>query len=226
MLSKGMNLSPTQIDKVSEELRSFLRAEARTKKIRKMEPTFYRNIVSALETLMQESESHLKDRDISSYIRIKERMDEIERDFKALFQRRFEKIASLSVYDLDSELMSSLTPEEKEFIVVLHNQIQDQYKVLLQREKKEEPSPRIKEEGPEEKAPELKKEVETEDTNVQKPLEEKAPVEYALVLIKGDQPPIAQPDRDYFLHDQDLVYLPSTFADLLVKRGAAEKIVI
>lgn len=219
-----MNLSPTQIDKVSEELRSFLRAEARTKKIRKMEPAFYRNIVSALETLTQESESHLKERNISSYIRIKERMDEIERDFKALFQRRFEKIASLSVYDLDSELMSSLTPEEKEFIVVLHNLIQDQYKVLLQREKREEPRAIIQDNVSEEKSPESAKKTEPEVESVAEPSEENIPEEYVLIMIKGDQPPIAQPDRDYFLHDQDLVYLPSSFAELLLKRGAGVRI--
>ena len=215
-----MNLSPIQIDKVSEDLRSFLRAEARTKKIRKMDPSFYRNIVTALETLSEESQKELSKRDIGAYIKVKERMDEIERDFKALFQKRFEKIASLSIYDLDTELMSSLTPEEKDFIIKLHNLLQDQFRVLLQRG----PATPVPEE------PEIRKKVEEDTKPSSEEKVEEAQVEtenseeLVLVLVKEDLPPIAQPDRDYTLHEQDLIYIRKNFADLLIKRGAAVKI--
>ena len=69
---KSMVLSPSQIDKISEELRSFHRAETRTKKIRKLEPSFYHNVVAALETLSEESNRYLQEKDIGQYIKIKD----------------------------------------------------------------------------------------------------------------------------------------------------------
>lgn len=216
-----MTLNPAQIDKVSDELRSFLRVEVRSKKLKKLDPAFYKNVTSALETLKEEADIYLVKQDITSYINLKARINDIERDFKALFQRRFEKIATLSIYDLDSELMNALTPEEKEFITRLHNIMQDQYNILLNK------LPAVEEEKPEpggEEAPEA--EPQAGDAL---PAHEEVPSEtprdeFQLVRILGDQPPIAQPDRDYYLHDNDLVYLPEKFAEILIKRKAAVKI--
>lgn len=213
-----MVLSPSQIDKISEELRSFHRAETRTKKIRKLEPSFYHNVVAALETLSEESNRYLLEKDIGQYIKIKERTDEIEREFKALFQKRFEKIAYLSVYELDSELMSSLTPEEKEFIITLHNMIQDEFHTLLLKEKDQ--PPQVKPVVPEKKEIVEQKEVQPLEFETSR----KVLNEFQLVLILEELPTIAQPERDYVLHQQDLVYLPSQFAEMLVKRKVAEKI--
>lgn len=213
-----MVLSPNQIDKISEELRSFHRAENRTKKIRKLEPSFYHNVLAALETLSEESNGYLQEKEIGQYIRIKERINEIQREFKALFQKRFEKIAGLSVYDLDSELMSCLTPEEKEFIMTLHNMIQDEFNVLVtgQKEEKIPAKPAIQE----------KKESLTPvvDSSPEQLKSKKVQKEYEVVLILEELPPIAQPERDYVLHQQDIAYLPSVFAELLIKRKVAEKI--
>ena len=219
-----MTLDPTQIDKVSNDLRSFFRAEFRSKKIKKLDPAFYKNLTSALNSLNEEAEKSLKAQDITSYMDLKKKVSDLEKDFKALFQRRFEKIATLSIYPLDSELMNSLTPEEKEFIVRLHNMMQDQQNLLINKlasplEAKEEAVVQPEKPLAAEKEPEA-----VEGGGVET-LEEspgqKEP-EYALVRIFGDQPPIAQPDRDYYLRDNDLVYLPEQFADILIKRKAAQ----
>lgn len=210
-----MTFTPAQIDKVSDELRSFLRVEVRSKKVKKLDANFYKNVTDALETLKDEAESYLVKQDITNYINLKARINDIERDFRALFQRRFEKIATLSLYDLDSELMNSLTPEEKEYITRLHNMMQDQYNMLLNKT--------IAEEEPEEK-PEDEQEKKERKEPVKEPLEEEKPTGddgFSIVRIVGDQPPIAQPEGDYYLHDNDLVYLPSKFADILIKRKAA-----
>lgn len=224
-----MTLSPVQIDKVIDELRSFLRAEVRSKKIKKLDPSFYKNVTSALDTLKQEAEGYLVEQDITNYITIKERSTDIERDFKALFQRRFEKIATLSIYDLDSELMNSLTPEEKEFIVQLHNMMQDQYNVLLNKlppsEETDEKEPRKQPE--EAKKPESPPEPGTSAETVgstEEKTDKTSPPEYVMVRITGDQPPIAQPDRDYYLHENDVVYLPEEFAEILIGRKAAIRV--
>lgn len=214
-----MSLNPAQIDKVSEELRSFLRVEVRSKKLKKLEPSFYKNVTAALETLKAEADGYLGKTDIGNYIKIKDRMDDIERDFKSLFQRRFDKIATLSIYDLDSEVMSALTPEEKEFIVNLHNMMRDQYNLLLSKN------------NPPEEAPEPSKVREPtvpvqqhEEIQQEAPPKEDEKQDFILVRILADQPPIAQPERDYYLHDNDLVYLPEKFAELLIKRKSAIKI--
>lgn len=211
-----MTLDPAKIDKVSDELRSFYRAESRSKKVKKLEPNFYKNVTAAIESLKAEAETYLVRQESASYIDIWKRIKELEDDFKALFQKRFQKIATLSVYELDGELMGALTPEEKEFITNLHNMIQDEYSFLLNK------IPR-KEETPEEPVEEPAAEEEIPETE---PEEEPAPPGdgYVLVRIIGDQPPIAQPDRDYYLHDNDLVYLPEKFADILIKRKSALKI--
>ncbi len=215
-----MTLNPAQIDKVSDELRSFLRVEVRSKKLKKLDPSFYKNVTGALETLKEEAESYLVKQDITNYINLKARINDIERDFRALFQRRFEKISTLSIYDLDSELMNSLTPEEKEFITRLHNMMQDQYNLLLnkapQMDEPEETPAEDKENVPEEKEEPPAERAEAEMVSKKD--------EYILVRILGDQPPIAQPEGDYYLHDNDLVYLPENFAEILVKRKAALKV--
>lgn len=216
-----MTFTPAQIDKVSDDLRSFLRVEVRSKKVKKLDPAFYKNVTEALETLKAEADTYLVKQDITNYINLKERIDYIERDFKALFQRRFEKIATLSIYDLDSELMNSLTPEEKEFISRLHNMMLDEYNFLLNKiSQKEEETEGAREEEPE-SGP-----IESGGKGKEPEAEEEAPPQeekYLVVRITGDQPPIAQPEGDYYLHDNDLVYLPENFAEILIKRKAAIK---
>ena len=206
-----MTLTPAQIDKVSDELRSVIRAEIRSRKIRKIDPSFYKSINSALYTLRTEAEVYLKNQDIGKYIQIKNRADDLERDFKSFFQRRFEKIATRSIYDLDGELMNSLTPEEKEFITELHNAMRDEYIALLSESKT------VAEQKTEETAGVIEKEIVA--TKPKPEADEKV-----IVLITTDLPPIAQPERDYFLHKNDILYLSESFADMLIKRNSARKL--
>jgi DNA replication factor GINS len=217
-----MTFNPQQIDRITDELRSFLRVEVRSRKPKKLDPAFYRNINSALETLKDEAQTYLKSQDIDNYIMIKERISDIERDFRAFFQKRFEKISTLSLYDLDGETLGALTPEEKDFITRLHNLMYDEFNVLLNKvspaEEVREETEEIVESIPEpEAAPEAKvppEEIQPEDIATHS--------QFVVVRILGDQPPIAQPERDYFLHDNDIIYIPDKFAELLIKRKAAQ----
>ncbi len=212
-----MTLTPAQIDRIASDLKSFLRVEKKSKKVKKLEGGFYREIVDALETLRAESEKLLKNQDISNYISINNRIQELERDFRDFFQRRFSKMAVLSLYDLDSDLMNSLTGEEREFMTKLHNMMHDELNHLLLKERAR------REEDEEESAGEPATSGEEVTEGTEEPAQEQGG-KYSLVRIVGDQPPIAQPDRDYYLHDNDLVYLPEKFADLLVKRKSAVKV--
>ena len=219
-----MTFNPQQIDRITDELRSFLRVEVRSRKPKKLDPAFYRNINSALETLKDEAQTYLKSQDIDNYIMIKERISDIERDFRAFFQKRFEKISTLSLYDLDGETLGALTPEEKDFITRLHNLMYDEFNVLLNKvspaEEVREETEEIVESIPEpEAAPEAKvppEEIQPEGIATHS--------QFVVVRILGDQPPIAQPERDYFLHDNDIIYIPNKFAELLIKRKAAQPV--
>lgn len=224
-----MTLNPAQIDSISDELKSMLRVELKSKKVKKIEPGFYKNVVEALQSLNSDAQKYLLENDISNYIKIKERIDEIERTFKSFYQRRFEKILVLSIYDLESDALNQLTPEEREFAHELHNLLQDEYKLLLN--KKKQPQEQKKEEEPieyEEKP--QKEEIVQEEKEIleeeHEEVAEKVEIVYIPVRIVGDQPPIAQPDRNYYLHDSDVVYLPESFAEILIKRNAAVKLEI
>ena len=217
-----MTFNPQQIDRITDELRSFLRVEVRSRKPKKLDPAFYRNINSALETLKEEAQTYLKSQDIDNYIMIKERISDIERDFRAFFQKRFEKISTLSLYDLDGETLGALTPEEKDFITRLHNLMYDEFNVLLNKvspaEEVREETEEIVESIPE---PEAAPEAKVPPEEIQ-PEEIATHSQFVVVRILGDQPPIAQPERDYFLHDNDIIYIPDKFAELLIKRKAAQ----
>ncbi len=206
-----MTLTPAQIDKVSEELRSLIRVEIRSRKIKKMDPSFYKTVNQALLTLRSEADVYLNNHEIGKFIQIKSRADDLERDFRSLFQRRFEKIATRSIYDLDTELMNSLAPEEKEFVTHLHNMMLDEYNLLLNDSKA---------------TATVTQPTEDKDTvkEIAPPTQTQKVDSDMLVLITADLPPIAQNDRDYFLHKNDIIYLSESFANMLIKRNSARKL--
>ncbi|MGC8506372.1 MAG: hypothetical protein ACP5NK_06680 [Thermoplasmata archaeon] len=207
-----MTLPPTEIDKIYSDLQSAVRVEKNTKRIRKIEPKFYSRIVEALDSLEEESIKQAPV-NIDEYIAIKQRKTQIEHEFNSFFQLRFTKILRLSVYDMDDEL-SQLIDIEKEFLSRVKTIVKAEYDVLLNRAKpaqetrkeKGEPGPEIRI-IPQEPAKYTKR-----DTD-----------EYVLVRIIGDQPPIAMPERNYYLRDNDLVHLRKKFADLLINRKIAVK---
>ncbi len=217
-----MTLTPAQIDHIANDLKSLIRVEKKSKKVKKLDGGFYKSVVDALETLRSEAEKHLKNQDISNYININNRIQEIERDFKDFFQRRFSKMAILSLYELDSDLMNSLTGEEREFVTRLHNMMQDEFNKLLLKERVQH------EEEQEASQVAAEAEGEQEEDEAGEPAKKEVAAKpgkgYVLVRIVGDQPPIAQPERDYYLHDNDLVYLPENFAALLIKRKTAVRV--
>ena len=219
-----MSLSPAQIDRISEELKSLLRVEIKSRKLKKIDAGFYKSIVEALDSLNSDAEKYLKDQDITNYISIKNRTQDIERDFKSFFQRRFEKIAVTSIYDLDTDLMNSLTGEEKEFITKLHNTMNDEYNHLLMRRREKPPEEEHEaiEIEPQEKVE--RKEEPKEEEPVAPEASEEPEQDFVVVRILDDLPTIAQADRDYFLYKNDVLYLPKKFAEILVKRENAVQI--
>ena len=213
-----MSLTQAQVDKFTEELKSMLRVETKSRKIKKLDHGFYKGLVEVLTSLRFEADGYLHSNDITNYIKVNERIKNIESDFKAFFEKRFEKIAVLSIYDIGLDLIELLTPEERDFLTKLHVGMQDEFNRILQKteEKKTEMVP--------ETAPanevvvpqhESKSQVKEDTTRAQNMVP---------VRITEDQPPIAQPDRNYYLRSNDIIYLNESFANLLIKRGSAVRI--
>ncbi|MEM0155688.1 MAG: hypothetical protein QW597_03695 [Thermoplasmataceae archaeon] len=214
-----MSLTQTQIDKFTEELKSMLRVETKSRKIKKVDHGFYKNLVEVLNSLKFEADGYLHSNDITGYIRVNQRIKSIESDFRAFFEKRFEKIAVLSIYDIGLDLIDLLTPEERDFLTKLHNGMQDEFNRILQ--KTEELKPETPVAPAIEKKPDdrIKGVAVPEIRNVENKDSDLIPVR-----IIQDQPPIAQPDRNYYLRENDIIYLRDNFAELLIKRGAAVKI--
>ncbi len=207
-----MTLPPTEIDKIYSDLQSAVRVEKNSKRIRKIESKFYSRIVEALDSLEEESIKQAPV-NIDEYIAIKQRKTQIEHEFNSLFQLRFTKILRLSVYDMDDEL-SQLIDVEKEFLSRVKAIVKAEYDVLLNRAK---PAQEVRKEKVE-PAPEIRM-IQPEPAKYTK----KDADEFVLVRIIGDQPPIAMPERNYYLRDNDLVHLRKKFADLLINRKIAVK---
>lgn len=207
-----MTLPPTEIDKIYSDLQSAVRVEKNSKRIRKIESKFYSRIVEALDSLEEESIKQAPV-NIDEYIAIKQRKTQIEHEFNSLFQLRFTKILRLSVYDMDDEL-SQLIDVEKEFLSRVKTIVKAEYDVLLNRAKPAQEARKEKVEP----APEIRM-IQPEPAKYTK----KDADEFVLVRIIGDQPPIAMPERNYYLRDNDLVHLRKKFADLLINRKIAVK---
>ena len=213
-----MSLTQAQVDKFTEELKSMLRVETKSRKIKKLDHGFYKGLVEVLTSLRFEADGYLHSNDITNYIKVNERIKNIESDFKAFFEKRFEKIAVLSIYDIGLDLIELLTPEERDFLTKLHVGMQDEFNRILQKteEKKREIVPETAPANEVVVPPQESKSLIKEDTSRAQNM--------VPVMITEDQPPIAQPDKNYYLRSNDIIYLNESFANLLIKRGSAVRI--
>ncbi len=206
-----MNFSPQDVENAFLELQSAIRAEKNTKKIRKIDQSVFNTIPQLIKFLNTEAEKNAAV-DIDRYIQIKDRLRQIERAFKTLFQIRYSKIVRVPVFDNNTDEMINLTEDEREFVDRIYSEVKDQYNQLLG----------IQSVQVSEKPIVIKGDQKTEN----EPKREESSEEFSAVRILGDQPPIAQTDRNYYFRDGEIVFLKKRFAELLVKRKIATEIAI
>lgn len=94
-------------------IRELQRAEILTKKLRKLPPGFYDAITKVMSEIAEDASNALENRDLESYLHLKEEMNTLEKGFRWFFQVRWEKIALYSMYDLNQEDMAVLSSYEK-----------------------------------------------------------------------------------------------------------------
>lgn len=203
----------SKYDKLLEDIKSMLFSERKSRKLNKIEPNFYKNIYSLFVDLNAEKE-RVVSTDITEYMEITKLLDDAKKNFKAFFQVRFEKIAKYSVYDEIEEFIYNMSPEEKGIMRDLNEQMKNYYNDFIGITKQEVEE---KEEEPEQRE-------EVQEMPPPEPEESHITEEQVCVRILKEQPPIAQPEGDYYLHKNDIIYIPSSFAKMLNSHGICQYI--
>jgi DNA replication factor GINS len=203
----------SRYDKLLEDIKSMLFSERKSRKLNKIEPNFYKNIYSLFVDLNAEKE-RVVSTDITEYMEITKLLDDAKKNFKAFFQVRFEKIAKYSVYDEIEEFIYNMSPEEKGIMRDLNEQMKNYYNDFIGIKK-----PELEER---EEEPEHREEV--VEMPAAEPEESHITEEQVCVRILKEQPPIAQPEGDYYLHKNDIIYIPSSFAKMLNSHGICQYI--
>ncbi len=202
-----MPMTPKEIGSIYTDLLSAVRAEKNSRRIRKLDPRFYRNVVEAMKSLEEEAIRQAPV-NIDEYIAIKQRISQFEREFRSFFQLRFSKILRLSLYEMEDEA-AQLIEQEKEFLPRVKALVREEFAAITQRAEPTKPS---------ESQPVGEPQEVTQQASMPEKREQQT---FVLVRIIGDQPPIAMPERNYYFRDNDMVHVDSKFADLLVKRKIA-----
>ncbi len=220
-------LDLNKYDKTLEELKSVLFSERKTRKLNKLDPNFYKNIYSTFSELKDEKAEALPT-DIIKYMEITHLLDDVKKNFKAFFQVRFEKIARYSVYELTDDILYNLTNEEKNIIKDFSEKMKYYYDDFIGSstavENNEIPADELNNNEVNQEYIDKTEETEIKENKINnQKLPEEEPLEtkniknetYVLVRILKDLPPVAQPDKNYYLHKNDIIYITESFASLL-----------
>ena len=100
-------------DNVKTEILDLVRIEMGSMKIGKLPPGFYAKLQRVLAQIKKEKDAWLTEGDISEYIALNVQEKDMQSNFKALFEKRFEKLAGMSIYNLSEDILSRMTQEEK-----------------------------------------------------------------------------------------------------------------
>jgi len=97
---------------IESQLTDVLRIENKTRRLQKLPAGFYDSVKAAFESVDAEANDALEREDINLYGSLRMERSKLENNFMAFFQKRWEKIAAISQYDLDQSLISSLSSQE------------------------------------------------------------------------------------------------------------------
>ena len=104
-------------DNFRSKIDELFRMEIKSRKLHRLPVGFYDSLRKEMESYDLEIKNALERTDVEAYVALKEKKSEFEKDFKMFFQRRWEKIAALSQYDIDQDDLSVLSSYEKAAIL-------------------------------------------------------------------------------------------------------------
>ena len=206
-----MPLNASDIDRLFKKIRDYSRIESKGVTLNRINQDFYSEVREALLFLKEMAEESLSKGDIDQYIAIREREGNIKKSLSLFFQKRYEKILRESLYDIEGKTLDILTPQEREFIMKMHNEM------MVIRDSLIDPGKIQERESPEEshEEPEIKQEIGAPQ-NIPARSED-----LARLRITIDYMPIALKDGNYYLRKNDIIYLPKNIAEILLKRESA-----
>lgn len=212
-----MTLTIAEIERISKEIRDCYRAESVNLSIQKIKMSFYDEVEEALESL-NEMANHSKDR-IDTYRKVMDKKEIMEKNLKNFLLKRYEKLLRESLFDISSKTYEPLAPDEKKFIMEMHNQMDALFRSILYPTAKDE---ELQSEENEEiiigdvKPPQEITEVKAEPVQVKSDM-------MALSVI-ADYLPVATYIGDFYLHHADIVYLPKEIGKILLERKYVREI--
>jgi DNA replication initiation complex subunit (GINS family) len=209
-----MPVTPSDMDRLFKKIRDYSRIESSRVPLNRINQDFYSEVREALLAMKEMAEESLSKGDIDQYIGIREREGNIKKSLSLFFQKRYEKILRESLYDIEGKTLDILTPQEREFIMKMHNEMMAIRSSLIDPGKIQEKQPTREDQN----EPTIK-----EETN-EPPNEPKALNEFSSLRITADYMPIALKDGNYYLRKNDIIYLPKNIAEILLKRESAVSI--
>ncbi|MGP6239058.1 hypothetical protein ACNF40_01410 [Cuniculiplasma sp. SKW4] len=217
-----MTLTVAEIDRISREIRDYYRQESATVQIQKIRGNFYEQVKDAMESLEEMARSNISPDTIDLYRKIMDKKDMIEKNLRNFLLKRYEKILRDSLFEIGSTVLEKLTPEEKIFIMNMHNQMQDVLEGIIKPSRVKEASMEGIVSGKYEEPS-----VAHEETKEEKGEDIRAMSEPMVpVSVTVDFLPIATSAGDFYLHRNDIVYLPEKAAEIITSRSYGRRVLI
>ena len=219
-----MTLTVAEIDKISREIRDYYRQESATVQIQKIRGNFYEQVKEAMESLEEMAKDNISPDTIDLYRKIMDKKDMMEKNLRNFLLKRYEKILRDSLFEIGSTVLEKLTPEEKIFIMNMHNQMQDILEKIIKPSRVQEPAASLE--------TVVQGEYENEATEKDQIRDEQARVGQSIsepmipVVITADYLPVATSAGDFYLHRNDIVYLPEKAAEIITSRSFGRQAMI
>ena len=209
-----MTLTASEIDKIAREIRDYFRQESATVQIQKIKPNFYERAKEAIESLDEMARSNISPERIDMYRKVMDKRDIIEKNLRNFLLKRYEKILRDSLFEIGSSIMDRLTSQEKIFIMDMHNRMSLYIEGLIlvkniAPKEEIEPVEEISTVHPDHEKAEAGKHI-PESTDPMK-----------LVSVNAEYLPVATSIGDFYLHKNDILYLPVKAAELIIEKKYA-----
>ncbi|MCL4346248.1 MAG: hypothetical protein M1496_07840 [Candidatus Thermoplasmatota archaeon] len=215
-----MTLTVAEIDRISREIRDYYRQESASVQIQKIKGNFYEQVKEAMESLDQMAGANISPEKIDLYRKIMDKKDMMEKNLRNFLLKRYEKILRDSLFEIGSTVLEKLTPEEKLFIMNMHNQMQDYFGKIIKPAKEEDLEEALETVVQQEN----KKTVTSEEKGSEGDSEKEKAVQDMVepmvpVTITVEYLPVATSMGDFYLHKNDIVYLPEKAAEIITSRS-------
>ena len=101
------------------DLRSFVRAETLSKKLKKLPHGFYGDLRELISRMEKERTVAVNSHDYERFAELAHQIETIRGDFRQLIHKRMEKIGVFALYGKENESLSTIVGEERAYVMEL-----------------------------------------------------------------------------------------------------------